>query len=97
MNFYSVRELRTEYKTMWDSLQDGQEVVITNNGKPSALMIEIPDGAFDETVQAVRQAKAMMAFNQMREIAAKNGYVSDEEIESEISTSRKERQENRSA
>lgn len=43
MNFYSVRDLRTASKTMWQNLSSGDEVIITNNGKPSALMIEIPE------------------------------------------------------
>ena len=47
MNFYSVRDLRTESKNVWDNLSMGGEVVITNNGKPSALMIDIPEGSFD--------------------------------------------------
>lgn len=59
MNFYSVCDLRTETKNLWDNLSAGGEVVITNNGKPAALMINIPTDCFDEVVQAVRQAKAM--------------------------------------
>ena len=81
MNFYSMRDLRTCPKKMWDDLQDGKEVVLTNNGKPSALIINIPEGMFDETVRAVRQAKAMIAFNSMRSQASKSGFLSDEEIE----------------
>ncbi len=84
MNFYSVRDLRTDTKNMWEKLSSGDEIVITNNGKPSALMISIPDGDFDETVQAVRQAKAMIALNRMRRKAAKAGFMTDEEIESVI-------------
>lgn len=55
MNFYSVRDLRTETKNLWDNLSAGGEVVITNNGKPAALMIDIPADCFDEVVQAARQ------------------------------------------
>ena len=88
MNFYSVRDLRTESKSVWESLSSGGEVVITNNGKPSALMIDIPDGSFDEIVQAVRQARAMIAFNSMRRKAAARGFMSDEEIEAEINAAR---------
>lgn len=84
MNFYSIRDLRTDSKNMWKNLSTGDEVVITNNGKPSALMIDIPEGDFDEVVQAVRQAKAMIAFNKMRRTAAKAGFLSDEEIEAAI-------------
>lgn len=84
MNFYSVRDLRTDSKTMWSALRTGDEIVLTNNGKPSALMIDIPDGCFDEIVQAVRQAKAMIAVNNMRRRAAREGFRSDEEIEALI-------------
>ncbi len=88
MNFYSVRDLRTDTKNMWETLSSGDEIVITNNGKPSALMISIPDDSFDETVQAVRQAKAMIALNSMRRKAAKAGFLTDEEIESVIADAR---------
>ena len=91
MNFYSVRDLRTHSKTMWSDLSAGKEVVLTNNGKPSALIIQIPEGNFDETLLAVRQAKAMMALNSMRTVAANNGYMTDEEIEAEIAAARQER------
>lgn len=88
MDYYSVRDLRTESKSVWESLASGSEVVITNNGKPSALMIDIPEGCFDDTVQAVRQARAMIAFNNMRRKAATRGYMSEEEIETDIAAAR---------
>ena len=87
MNFYSVRDLRT--KSIWDTLISDNEVVITNNGKPSALMINIPEGEFDDVVQAVRQARAMMTLNSMRRKAASHGYMTDDEINAEISKARK--------
>lgn len=90
MNFYSIRDLRTDSKKMWGDLQDGKEVVLTNSGKPSALIINIPEGMFDETVRAVRQAKATIAFNYMRSQASKSGFLSDEEIEKIISEVRDE-------
>lgn len=88
MNFYSVRDLRTDSRRMWADLTSGKEIVLTNNGKPSALVIDIPEGSFDETIQAVRQAKAMIALNSMRYKAAKEGYLSDEDIESLIDEAR---------
>lgn len=88
MEFYSVRDFRTASKAVWESLAYGGEVVITNNGKPAALMIEIPEGRFDETVQTVRQARAMAAFNSMRRKAAAAGFMSDEDIEAAIAEAR---------
>ena len=88
MNFYSVRDLRTQTKQLWSELDAGNEVVLTNNGRPSALMVHIPEGAFEETVRAVRQAKAMIAFNSIRQRAAENGYMTDEEVESLVDEAR---------
>lgn len=88
MNFYSMRDLRTESKNMWQDLSKGDEVILTNNGKPSALVIDIPQGEFDEVVQAVRQAKAMIALNSMRQMAAREGFKTDEEIEALINEAR---------
>ncbi len=88
MNFYSMRDLRTESKNMWADLKRGDEVILTNNGKPSAIMIDIPEGGFDEVVQAVRQAKAMIALNSMRQRAAREGFKDNEEIEALINEAR---------
>ncbi len=88
MNFYSMRDLRTESKNMWADLARGDEVILTNNGRPSAIMIDIPEGGFDDVVQAVRQAKAMIALNSMRQRAAREGFKGDEEIEALINEAR---------
>ena len=90
MNFYSVRDLRTTQKAIWENLEKDGEVVITNNGKHSALLFDISNGDLEETLKAVRQAKAMLAFNSMREQAAARGYMTDEEIEAEIASARQE-------
>ena len=91
MYFYSVRDLRTTPKSMWDNLAADGEVVITNNGKPTAVLFDIADGSLEETIKAVRQAKAVIAFNSMRAKAAAQGFMTDEEIEAEIAAARKEK------
>ncbi len=88
MNFYTVRDLRTTPKAIWEDLSSDGEVVITNNGKPTAILFNIVDGSFEETIKAVRQAKAMIAFNSMRAKAAEKGYMSEEDIEAEIAAAR---------
>ena len=90
MNFYSVRDLRSETKNMWTDLRTGDDVILTNNGKPSAMIINIPEGGFDDVVQAVRQAKAMIALNNMRKKASRLGFQTEEEIDSIIRTVRNE-------
>lgn len=54
-----------------------------------AIMLDIADGNFEEIIRAVRQAKAMMAFNNMRKTAAENGFMTDGEIEAEIAAARR--------
>ena len=88
MNFYSVRDLRTTPKSIWDNLSADGEVIITNNGKPTAILLDISNGSFEETLKAIRQAKAMIAFNTMRSKATAKGFMSDEEIEKEIAAVR---------
>jgi len=93
MNFFAARDLRTQPKNVWNKLQADGEVVITNNGHPTALMLDITDDNFEEMVNAVRQARAMIALNTMRKKASERGFMSDEEIESEIADYRKEKRE----
>ena len=89
MEFYSARELRTDTKSIWKNLAEDNDIVITNNGKPCALMVGIPEGRFDETVRAIRQAKALAAMERMRKKAEKEGFMSDEEINEAIREARK--------
>ena len=91
MNFYSIRDLRTSTKDICEYVNSGGEAVITNNGKPTVLVLDISEDNFELVTRAVRQAKAMIAFNTMRGIAVENGYMTDEEIEAEIQASRKSR------
>jgi len=91
MNFYSIRDLRSETKNICEKVRQSGEAVITNNGKPSVLMLNISEDNFDEVVRAIRQAKAMIAFNSMKAVAAANGYMTDSEIENEIKAARSER------
>ncbi len=95
MDFATVRDFRTSTKNVWSRLSEKGEMVITNNGKPIALMLNLADGEFNDIVRAVRQAKAMLSINRMRTIAAENGYMSDEDINAEIYAARQEIQNGR--
>jgi len=92
LNFYSVRDLRTHPKQVWKKLSEVQQLVITNNGKPSALLIEINDDNMEEVLASVRQSMAMRATNQLRinSIEMENSQITEEEINAEIAETRKE-------
>ena len=91
MEHFSVNALQKETKNIYDSIRKNGEAVITDNGKPTLLMLDISQDNFEEIVKAVRRAKATIAFNAMQNIGATNGYMSEDEINAEIQSVRNER------
>jgi prevent-host-death family protein len=93
MKFISVRDLRTSPAQVWKTLPEEKEMVITNNGRPIALLTPISDDNLEETIRAMRSARAANAIRSMRLHSVKTGKnrLTDEEIEYEIRQSREER------
>jgi len=60
MDFISMRDFRTQTTRVWDKLDKEEEIVITNNGRPRAFLINIPEGFFDEMLSGIRQARAQI-------------------------------------
>ena len=59
MRFYSIHELSNNTETVLSSVAAEHLVVITENGKPSALMIEVSEENFEETLSILKQMKDM--------------------------------------
>ena len=93
MKFITVRDIRTSPAKVWQQLPEEQELVITNNGKPIALLTPLSDATLEETLAAVRQARAQNAVRQIQRQSVKQGTsdMSMDEIEAEIAESRSER------
>ncbi|PKM42574.1 MAG: prevent-host-death protein [Firmicutes bacterium HGW-Firmicutes-8] len=93
MQFYTVRDLRTHPREVWEKLAETHEVIITNNGKPTALMIEIDDENLEDVLASVRQSMAMRAVNKLRLSSIRSGKaeMTIDEIDAEISKVRKEK------
>jgi len=93
MKFISVRDLRTSPKQIWKSLPDEKEMVVTNNGRPIALLTPISDETLEDTVRALRRVRAMNAVQDMQLSSVRKGKdeLSEEEIEAEIVQTRKAR------
>jgi antitoxin (DNA-binding transcriptional repressor) of toxin-antitoxin stability system len=73
MRFVAVRDFRTASASIWRDLPTEQEMVITNNGKPIALLTPLSDTTLENTVAAVRRAKALDAVNTMQRRSLKLG------------------------
>ena len=93
MKFITVRDIRTSPAEIWKRLPEEQEMVITNNGRPIALLTPLSDDTLEETLSAVRRARAVNAVHQMRRLARERGLdeMSEEEIQAEIDAARRER------
>jgi antitoxin (DNA-binding transcriptional repressor) of toxin-antitoxin stability system len=93
MKFVTVRDFRIKPGSVWSNLENNEEVVITSNGKPIALLTGISDITFDETLIALRRAKAELAVSRMRKTSFKKGRsrLTVKEIASEIVSTRKNR------
>jgi antitoxin (DNA-binding transcriptional repressor) of toxin-antitoxin stability system len=93
MKFITVRDIRTSPAEIWKQLPEEQEMVITNNGRPIALLTPLSDETLEETLSAVRRARAVNAVHQMRRLARERGLdeMSEEDIQAEINAARRER------
>ncbi|MCL2270853.1 MAG: type II toxin-antitoxin system Phd/YefM family antitoxin [Treponema sp.] len=91
MKFVTVRDFRTSSANIWKTLPKEQEMVITNNGKPIALLTPLSDKTLEETLSAIRRSKAINAVKMIQQKSIENGTngITLEEINSEIKMARK--------
>jgi prevent-host-death family protein len=93
MKFVTVRDFRIRPGDVWKNLEKDEEVIITSNGKPIAMLTGISDVTFDETLRILRRTKTELAVSRMRKSAAKKGLsrMSKDEIKAEIKAARRAR------
>ena len=93
MKFITVRDLRTTPAKIWKDLPAEQEMVITNNGRPIALLTPLSDGNLEESITAIRRARAISAVKNLQIESIKSGKnkITEAEIEEEIAAARKKR------
>ena len=58
MEFMPMRALQQEQRTVLENLRRDGEVIITNNGQPSFLMIDLTGQDLFETVNELRRFRA---------------------------------------
>lgn len=92
MRFISVRDLSTKPREIWTRIKD-EEVVITSNGKPIALLSGVTEETLEKTVRSIRRSRALIAMEEMQKKSIELGLdkLTDSQIESEIRTVRKSR------
>lgn len=87
MRFISVREFRGKSGDVWKELVEEQELVITSNGKPIAIVSAVSEETLEDSLRAIRRARAMAAVEAMQRQSAKRGLEPDD-VEAEIAAVR---------
>lgn len=93
MNFVPYRILRNQPKVLRERLKSEGELIITNNGEPMALLLDIEPDQIEETLKLIAQLRAQQAVSAMREAAREQGVSQLDEaaIEAEIQAVRSAR------
>jgi antitoxin (DNA-binding transcriptional repressor) of toxin-antitoxin stability system len=92
MRFISVREMNTRPKEIWERIKE-EELVITSNGKPIALLSAVSEETLEKTLHMIRRSRALMALEEMQKKSLASGLdkMKDAEIEAAIRAIRKTR------
>ena len=93
MRFLSVRELRTRSADIWRDLAEEREMVVTNNGRPVAILAAVNESNVEESLAAFRRARAeeAVAGLQLRSKDQGTDKITMEEIDEEIRAVRRQR------
>ncbi len=94
MKFMSIREFRLNTSKVRRSLDHEEEVILTANGQPFAIVSRIRPDVLDKELQAIRRARAKVALDRIRASAEESGTadVSMQEVNAIIRTARRKRE-----
>ncbi|HDH97707.1 MAG TPA: type II toxin-antitoxin system Phd/YefM family antitoxin [Deltaproteobacteria bacterium] len=93
MKFLSVRDLKTKSSQIWKDLPKQKEMVVTNNGRPIALLSSINENNLEQVLTAFRRAQATNALASIQYDSIQKGtdMISMDEINTEIEVIRSKR------
>jgi hypothetical protein len=93
MKAISVRDFEARPDEVWEQLQNEHNLLVTDEGRLVALLLDIDEDNLAATLVALRQARAQVAVVRLRRSAVESGrdQLSTSDIEAEIAASRRER------
>ena len=93
MRFVTVRDLRSKAAKIWRDLPQEREMILTNNGRPVAILAAVSESSLEDSLRAVRQARAMQAVAELQRQSIRQGTdkIAPEDIDAEIKAVRKKR------
>lgn len=91
MKFVSIREIRSNSTIFNKDLKKNRDIIVTNNGRPVAIISKIDEGNLEEQLAAFRRARAISAVESLQKASLKKGLekISLKEINEEIQKVRK--------
>ncbi|MDE0223359.1 MAG: type II toxin-antitoxin system Phd/YefM family antitoxin [Spirochaetaceae bacterium] len=93
MKFVSVRELRSRTSQLWRDLAQERDLVVTNHGKPIAILSATDEDSLERSLAEIRRHRARDALRTIQRDAARRGLdrLSNEDIDAEIQATRRRR------
>jgi len=93
MEFVSMREFTASPKETQKKLAANGELVVTNNGTPTMLVIDIANRNFLKLIDYLRRQEALDILHDIQMASVRNGTdnISMEEIDAEIAAYRLEK------
>ena len=91
MKFLTVRDLRSKSAQIWKELPKEKDMIVTNNGKPVAILTSINSTDFEESLNSIRKARAIesVASLQKESVNKSTDKIPLTEINQEIKAVRK--------
>jgi hypothetical protein len=93
MNYLAVKDLKAP-KLVRETLAEYGTALVTNNGKPMAMLVDLLEGENPEALsEAIRLARARLALSDLRAASRRNGTdaLTADQIDAEIRAARKRR------
>lgn len=90
MDFLSIRELSKSPRDVFTRLSREGKAILTNNGKPQALLFKIDSESFEKTLTLLQKLEFMQNLTEMRLTSMENGNAAMtlDEINVEIAAAR---------
>ncbi|MDR1295525.1 MAG: hypothetical protein LBK59_11360 [Bifidobacteriaceae bacterium] len=92
-DYVTVRDLRTKAGAVWQSLEAERQLVLTNNGRPIAIMLKVDGATVHETLDQLSRVAAIQAMHRVQALSvhAGNSDMTMDQINAEIALARRDR------
>lgn len=93
MDYVTVRELREQSGKVWQRIEAGEEIIVTRNGKPFALLLHTEPAEVETALRAHRAARLGTVLERLQAQARQSGAakMTQKAVQDEISAARAQR------